>query len=125
MGWSVDPQGFGVILARAVPPFVEEKLGPALDGMLARLGIARETIGRFVCHPGGTKVVAAIESALCLQQGALDDERAVLRECGNMSAPTVLFILERVIRAGLPERTLLTAMGPGFTASCASLKRAA
>src|SRR4051812_7414224 len=125
MGWSVDPQGFGVILARAVPPFVEERLGPALDGMLERLGIARETVGRFVCHPGGTKVVAAIERALSLDEGALDHEREVLRECGNMSAPTVLFILERVMRAGLPERAVLTAMGPGFTASCASLTRAA
>ena len=125
MGWSVDPQGFGVILARAVPPFVEERLGPALGGMLERLGIARETIGRFVCHPGGTKVVAAIERALSLDEGALDHEREVLRECGNMSAPTVLFILERVMRAGLPERAVLTAMGPGFTASCASLTRAA
>ena len=125
MGWSVDPQGFGVILARAVPPFVEERFGPALDGMLERLGIARETVGRFVCHPGGTKVVAAIERALSLDEGALDHEREVLRECGNMSAPTVLFILERVMRAGLPERAVLTAMGPGFTASCASLTRAA
>jgi alkylresorcinol/alkylpyrone synthase len=125
MGWSVDPQGFGVILARAVPPFIEERLAPALDGMLGRLGIARDTIGRFICHPGGAKVVVAIERALSLEQGSLDHEREVLRECGNMSAPTVLFVLERVIRAGLPERALLTAMGPGFTASCASLARAA
>ena len=49
----------------------------------------------------------------------------MLRECGNMSAPTVLFILERVMRAGLPERAVLTAMGPGFTASCVSLRSAA
>jgi alkylresorcinol/alkylpyrone synthase len=49
----------------------------------------------------------------------------ILAEYGNMSAPTALFVLERVIRAGLPARTLLTAMGPGFTASCVSLRRAA
>jgi len=125
MGWTVDPQGFGVVLARSVPPFVEERFAPALDDMLAQLGIASEDIGRFVCHPGGTKVVAALERALGLHQGSLDHERAVLRDCGNMSAPTVLFILERVIQAGLPQRVLLTAMGPGFTASAASLARVA
>jgi alkylresorcinol/alkylpyrone synthase len=125
MGWTVDPQGFGVVLARSVPPFVEERFAPALDGMLARLGLTRDGIDRFVCHPGGTKVVAALERALGLEQGSLDHEREVLRDCGNMSAPTVLFILERVVRAGLPERSVVTAMGPGFTASCVSLKRAA
>ena len=125
MGWIVDPQGFGVVLARSVPPFVEERFASALEGMLARLGLARDAIDRFVCHPGGTKVVAALESALRLEQGSLDHEREVLRECGNMSAPTVLFILDQVIRAGLPNRALLTAMGPGFTASCVSLARVA
>jgi alkylresorcinol/alkylpyrone synthase len=52
----------------------------------------------------------------------LDHERAVLAANGNMSAPTALFVLERVIQAGLPSRVLLTAMGPGFTATCISLK---
>jgi alkylresorcinol/alkylpyrone synthase len=125
MGWTVDPQGFGVVLDRSVPRFVEERFAHALDGMLSRLGIERDDVNRFVCHPGGTKVVAAIERALGLHQGSLDHERDVLRDCGNMSAPTVLFILDRVIRAGLPARVMLTAMGPGFTASGASLARAA
>jgi alkylresorcinol/alkylpyrone synthase len=124
MGWTVDQQGFGVVLARSVPPFVEERFASALDGMVARLGLSRDDIDCFVCHPGGTKVVAAIEHALRLDHGSLHHEREVLRECGNMSAPTVLFILDRVIREGLPNRALLTAMGPGFTASCVSLARA-
>jgi alkylresorcinol/alkylpyrone synthase len=125
MGWTVDPQGFGVVLARSVPPFVEERFASALEGMIARLGLSRGAIDRFVCHPGGAKVVAAIEHALRLDDGSLHHEREVLRACGNMSAPTVLFILDRVIREGLPNRALLTAMGPGFTASCVSLARAA
>ena len=60
---------------------------------------------------------------MSLDQGSLDHERDVLADYGNMSAPTALFVLERLVRAGLPSRTLLTAMGPGFTASCVSLKR--
>jgi alkylresorcinol/alkylpyrone synthase len=63
--------------------------------------------------------------ALPSLQGSLDHERAVLADYGNMSAPTALFVLDRLIEAGLPSRTLLTAMGPGFTASCVSLRRAA
>lgn len=125
MGWSIDPQGFGVIFDRAIPPFAEAHLGGAVTEILARARLGRDDIDRFVCHPGGTKVIAALEHALQIGQGALDHERAVLADHGNMSAPTVLFVLERAIEAGLPERTLLTALGPGFTASCLSLKRAA
>jgi alkylresorcinol/alkylpyrone synthase len=91
--------------------------------MLARLAIAPETIDRFVCHPGGPKIILALEQVLKLDPGTLDHEREVLATHGNMSAPTVLFVLERVLRAGLPERSLLVAMGPGFTASCLALER--
>jgi alkylresorcinol/alkylpyrone synthase len=125
MGWNVDPQGFGVIFDRAIPPFAEEHVAAAITGILGRAGLGLSDIDRFACHPGGAKVIAALERALSLQQGSLDHERAVLSEYGNMSAPTALFVLERLIQSGLPLRTLLTAMGPGFTASCVSLTRAA
>jgi len=61
------------------------------------------------------KVLDAIEQSLQLGQGALNLEREVLRDYGNMSAPTVLFVLERLIEQGLPNRTMMTAFGPGFT----------
>lgn len=125
MGWNVDREGFGVIFDRAIPPFAEERIKPAIAGILEREGLALSDIDRFTCHPGGKKVIEALESALSLGQGALDHERSVLADYGNMSAPTALFVLERSIRAGLPARTLLTAMGPGFTVSCASLQKAA
>jgi alkylresorcinol/alkylpyrone synthase len=125
MGWNVEPQGLGVIFDRAIPPFAEAHIAPAIGGVLGRAGLGLTDIDRFACHPGGAKVVNALERALSLGQGALDHERAVLADYGNMSAPTVLFVLERVIQAGLPPRALLTALGPGFTASCVSLKRAA
>ena len=83
------------------------------------MGIQRGDISRLCCHPGGVKVIDAIESALELNQGELNLEREVLRDYGNMSAPTVLFVLERLIAQGLPERVLMTAFGPGFT--CAGL----
>ncbi|MBW0002847.1 MAG: type III polyketide synthase [Hyphomicrobiales bacterium] len=125
MGWDVDPQGFGVIFARAIPPFVEANLRVAVDDVLHRQSLALNDVDRFVCHPGGAKVVTALERALSLPQGSLDHEREVLADYGNMSAPTVFFVLERVLKQGLPGRAVLSALGPGFTASLVSLKRAA
>lgn len=125
MGWNVDTAGFGVIFDRAIPPFAEENIASAVNGILERGGLRMGDVDRFACHPGGAKVITALERALSLGQGALDHERDVLADYGNMSAPTVLFVLDRLMQAGLPSRTLLTAMGPGFTASCLSLKIAA
>jgi len=124
MGWSVDPLGFGVILRRTVPEFVSSELKPALEKILTRMRLSLADIGRFICHPGGAKVINAIESALALDQGTLDHERDVIADYGNMSAPTVLLILQRALAKGLPARSLLTALGPGFTASCVALRRA-
>jgi len=125
MGWSVDPLGFGVILRRTIPDFVSNELKPALTQILSRMRLSLADIGRFICHPGGAKVINAIEAALGLDQGSLDHERQVIADYGNMSAPTVLFILERALAGGLPPRSLMTALGPGFTASCVSLRHAA
>jgi alkylresorcinol/alkylpyrone synthase len=124
MGWSMDPVGFGVLLAPDLPAFAAANLGRAVEDVLARIGLDMADIERFICHPGGTKVVTAIEHSLELNHGSLDHERTVLSDFGNMSAPTVLFVLGRAIAMGLPRRTALLAMGPGFTASCVSLVRA-
>ncbi len=125
MGWSVDPEGFGVILRRTIPDFVTTQLKPALTQILARMQLSLADIDRFICHPGGAKVINAIETALALDQGTLEHERQVIADYGNMSSPTVLFTLERALANGLPARSLLTALGPGFTASCVSLRHAA
>jgi alkylresorcinol/alkylpyrone synthase len=122
MGWSVDPEGFGVVFQRTIPDFVAAHLGPAVAEILSRMRLSDADIDRFICHPGGSKVIAALEQALSLDQGALDCERDVIADYGNMSAPTVLFVLERALAQGLPRRSLLTALGPGFTASCVALR---
>lgn len=70
-------------------------------------------------------MIDALEGALGIGQGALNEEREVLADYGNMSSPTVLFVLDRAVRKGLPERSAMLAMGPGFSASCVTLRRAA
>jgi alkylresorcinol/alkylpyrone synthase len=119
MGWEVEDPGLAVVFDRAIPPFIEAEFAGAMDEMCASMGIRREDIDRLCSHPGGVKVIDAIETALNLNQGELNLEREVLRDFGNMSAPTVLFVLERLIEQGLPDRTMMTAFGPGFT--CAGL----
>ena len=119
MGWRVEDPGLAVIFDRAIPPFVETQLAEAIDSILAGLSLTRADIDRYCCHPGGTKVVDAIEQALDLGPGTLDLERQVLRDHGNMSAPTVLFVLAALLDRGLPRRVMMTAFGPGFT--CAGL----
>jgi alkylresorcinol/alkylpyrone synthase len=121
MGWDVDPQGFGVIFDRSIPSFALEHLCPAIDAMLWRQGFSRNSMDRFICHPGGAKIVDAIEAGLSLEAGSLDHERAILARFGNMSAPTALFVLESAIAAGLPPRSMLMALGPGFTLSTVTL----
>ena len=119
MGWQVEDPGLAVLFDRAIPPFIARELEEAIDAMLASMGVARADIARFCCHPGGVKVIDAIETALDLPEGELDLERQILRDFGNMSAPTVLFVLDRLLARGLPERVLMTAFGPGFT--CAAM----
>jgi alkylresorcinol/alkylpyrone synthase len=94
----------------------------AMERMLAGQQLTVGEIDRFICHPGGAKVVDAIELALELGQGALVHEREVLRDHGNMSAPTALFVLDRVRKAGMPKLSVLTALGPGFTMSTVTLR---
>jgi alkylresorcinol/alkylpyrone synthase len=117
MGWDVEDPGLSVVFDRAIPPFIEENLAQAVDEICGRMGISHEDIDRLCCHPGGVKVIDAIEKALELNQGELNLEREVLHDYGNMSAPTVLFVLEKLLKQGLPDRVLMMAFGPGFTAA--------
>lgn len=116
MGWRVEADGFGVLFSRDIPTLVRRDLRAAADVFLARNGLALGGIDGFACHPGGAKVMDALEDAFDLAPGALADARAVLRDYGNMSAPTVLFVLERMLAADPRRRLLLSALGPGFTA---------
>ena len=113
------------IFSRSIPDLALRDLRPAADKFLRGHNLNFDHIGAYSFHPGGAKVIAAIETAFELESGKLVDERKILAGYGNMSAPTVLFVLDRLVKQGLPRRTLLTALGPGFTCSCLSLAQAA
>jgi alkylresorcinol/alkylpyrone synthase len=116
MGWGVEDDGLRVIFSRDIPTLIRRELRPALDGFLARCGLTVSDIDTYLCHPGGAKVLDALEDVLGLAQGSLAHSRGVLRDFGNMSAATVLFVLERTLADGaIGGRALLSALGPGFT----------
>ena len=89
---------------------------PAADGFLATNNLSFDDIGAYSFHPGGAKVIVALETAFSLQQGQLMNERQILEDFGNMSAPTVLFVLEQGLKENFTGRRFVSALGPGFTA---------
>jgi alkylresorcinol/alkylpyrone synthase len=124
MGWTLRETGLQVRFARSIPGIVRQHVPRVVDAALAEHGLRREQVRHWVMHPGGAKVLAAYEDALGLAEGRLEHARAVLREHGNMSSPTVMFVLERWLRAeAASERpAVLMSLGPGFCAEGAVLR---
>lgn len=116
MGWDVAEDGLKVIFSRDIPALVRAGLRPVVDGFLARHRLALADIDQFICHPGGAKVLDALEECFGLRPGDLRFARRTLRDHGNMSSVTVLFVLRAALDAGARGRHLMTSLGPGFTA---------
>jgi alkylresorcinol/alkylpyrone synthase len=117
MGWEVEEDGLKARFAQSIPSLVANDFRSIANNFLRRNDIARDSIDGFACHPGGAKVLDALEDALDLPRGGLEDSRAVLRAYGNMSASTALFVLHRMRERGLGGRCLISALGPGFSAA--------
>lgn len=118
MGWEVIDTGLKVRFSRDIPTFVEEHVATVLHSVLATWGISLDDIDTIIPHPGGAKVLDAYARLLQRDEEAVRIARDVLRTCGNMSSATVLFVLEKTLRASttLPNVALMTALGPGFSA---------
>ena len=122
MGWEVTPEGFKAIFSRDIPDLVTTKLNEVAVEFLRERDLQLSDIDAFLCHPGGAKVLDALELAYELGPDRLSASRDVLRDYGNMSAATVMFVLERDLNAPW-HRALVSALGPGFTAGFTLLER--
>jgi len=115
MGWRVEDDGLGVVFSRSIPNLVREKMRGVTDAFLAAQGLTQDDMDGVIVHPGGEKVLEALEACYDLPEGGLKDARDILAEHGNMSAVTVLAVLERAVANGAAGRQLMTALGPGFS----------
>ncbi len=120
MGWDIGDTGFDLVLARDIPAFVTGEFAPVCDAFLAAQGLVLGDLAEPACHPGGGRVVDALADYF---GDALRVTRDVLRENGNMSSPTVLFVLEALLSKGqMTKPVLMTALGPGFVGAMGLLK---
>lgn len=117
MGWDILDDGLKVVFSGSIPDLVRRDLRPVIDRFLAEQDIAESNIEGYLCHPGGAKVVDALEACFKLPHGSMHHARETLRQHGNMSSVTVLFVLQAALRDGAHGRHLMTALGPGFTAA--------
>lgn len=121
MTWRIGNHGFEMTLSPRVPELIEAHLGPWLRRWLGERGLTIEEIGSWAIHPGGPQVLDAVCAGLDLPAAVAEPSRRVLAEAGNMSSPTVLFILERLRSEGARRPTVLLAFGPGLVAEAALL----
>jgi alkylresorcinol/alkylpyrone synthase len=119
MGWTVSGRGLHVVFSRDIPSFVRERVRPSLEGFLHEHGLSLDAPMHVAAHPGGAKVLEAYAEALGQPHATFACAREVLRDYGNMSSPTCLFVLERQLASGeihAGEPVLVSALGPGFAA---------
>jgi len=119
MGWDIEETGLKARFATSIPSLVAKDFHKITAEFTRKNDIALSDIDAFACHPGGAKVLDALEDGLSLPRGALEDSRSILRDFGNMSAATAMFVLKRMESRPAHERRMMTALGPGF--SCAFL----
>ncbi len=119
MSWTIGDHGFGMTLSRKVPELIRVHLRPWLAPWLSKQRLTVTDVASWAVHPGGPKIVEAVEEALHLDRQASADSRAVLAEHGNMSSPTLLFIVQRLRQRGAPRPCVALGFGPGLTVEAA------
>lgn len=125
MGWEMRETGFKVVLDSDVVEIVKTRLGSSIDDFLNQHGLDTSQIDIWLVHPGGARIIQAMESALSLQNGTLDRSRENLASVGNLSSAAVLVMLEKLLQEDSPPRGtygLLMAMGPAFNAELVLLE---
>lgn len=117
MGWDIKDEGLHVVFSRDIPKIIEKWLKPNVDLFLRKLGKTTSDVTHFVAHPGGKKVLTAYEKSLGISDEQTNISRNVLAHYGNMSSPTVLYVLKEFMESQPlnGEEGLLTALGPGFS----------
>ncbi len=125
MAWEIGEEGFNIVLSSYVPGIIGTNIGALLEGVLRESGLDVSDVEEWAVHPGGRAILDKVESSLGLSASALEASRKILRDYGNMSSATVLFVLKELLER--PESghgtTCAVAFGPGLTVEAALLER--
>lgn len=116
MTWTIGDSGFRMTLDKSVPDLIAGAIGPVVDSFLERNGLHRRDVGGWAIHPGGPRILDASAEALGLRADAVRVSRDILKNHGNMSSPTILFILKALVDSGAKGPVLALAFGPGLVA---------
>jgi len=119
MAWRIGDHGFEIALSARVPGVIEHALGPWLDGWLASQAITKDQIATWAIHPGGPRILESAAAAIGIGRDAYAISQEVLGEFGNMSSPTILFILDRLRQRRAPLPCLALGFGPGLAVEAA------
>lgn len=116
MGWDVKNNGLYVVFSKSIPAIITDWLGPFVHEFLGNNNLTKNDLTHFVAHPGGKKILEAYENALGFDSSKTDISRDILHEYGNMSSPTILYVLEKFMESEpvAGEYGLMAALGPGF-----------
>lgn len=125
MAWEIGNEGFNIVLSSYVPDIIGANIRSLLDGILTRHGSGLAGVEEWAVHPGGRSILDKVEASLELGDSALEASRAVLRDYGNMSSATILFVLKEMLDSAETDRATTCAMafGPGLTVETAVLER--
>lgn len=125
MAWEIGNEGFNIVLSSYVPDIIGMNIRPLLQGILERHGHALDDMEEWAVHPGGRSILDKVHGSLDLAENALEASRTVLRDYGNMSSATILFVLKEMLDSAETPRASLCAMafGPGLTVETAVMER--
>ncbi len=115
MTWQIGDHGFEMTLSPRVPGVIEARLRPWINAWLDKHDLSVDRVASWAIHPGGPRIVQSVAESLELEPAAVSESEQVLAEYGNMSSPTVLFILQRLRAAQVPRPCVALAFGPGLT----------
>jgi predicted naringenin-chalcone synthase len=116
MTWTIGDHGFEMTLSPRVPQIIAGRLQPWLDEMLGQQGLTVPQVGGWCIHAGGPRIVSTVAERLGVNGTSTQASHRVLRDHGNMSSATVLFVLQQMIEQRLPRPWVMLAFGPGLTA---------
>ena len=125
MAWTIGNHGFSMVLSAYVPDIIGSNIRQMLEETLGRKGMTLDDIQEWAVHPGGRAILDRVQESLGLGADALNASREVLRDYGNMSSATVLFVLKELLESAETEEALTGAMafGPGLTVETAVFER--